>query len=126
MNPIGHIRRVAGVLAGLACAWLGLAAAAPAAFAVRVPPPGWNKHPPLPPGHTHQPVHLAPVRVPVHTVVVGGMPGWQIALIAIGAALFAATAAVLAYRAWIARRKRVTAAAEPSAARADAQLLSAP
>ena len=36
----------------------------------------------------------------MHTVVIGGMPGWQIALIAIGAALLAATAAVLAYRAW--------------------------
>jgi hypothetical protein len=33
MNPIRHLRRVVGVLAGLACAWLGLAAAAPAAFA---------------------------------------------------------------------------------------------
>ena len=33
MNPIRRIRRLAAVLAGLACAWLGLAAAAPAAFA---------------------------------------------------------------------------------------------
>jgi hypothetical protein len=59
MNPIRRIRRIACVLAGLACAWLGLAAAAPAAFAMRVPPsgggsagatlpPGWNKHLPLP------------------------------------------------------------------------------
>jgi hypothetical protein len=32
------------------------------------------------------------------TVVVGGMPGWQIALIAAGAALLAATLAVLADR----------------------------
>jgi len=139
MSPIGHIRRLIATLAGLACAWLGLAAAAPAAFAGRVPPPGgqaattaptwppgWNKHPPLPPGHTHQPVHLTPVRVPVHTVVVGGTPGWQIALIAVGAALFAATAAVLAYRAWTARRKPVTAAAEPVATGVNTQLLSAP
>jgi hypothetical protein len=37
--------------------------------------------------------------------VVGGMPGWQIALIAIGAALLAAIAAVLADRAWAARRR---------------------
>jgi LPS O-antigen subunit length determinant protein (WzzB/FepE family) len=41
--------------------------------------------------------------VQVHTVVVGGMPGWQIALIAIVASLLAATAAVLAYRAWTIR-----------------------
>jgi hypothetical protein len=138
MNPIGHIRRLIATLAGLACVWLGLAAAAPAAFAVRVPPggpavttappepPGWNKHPPLPPGHIHQPVHLTPVRVPVHAVVIGGTPGWQIALIAIGAALFAATAAVLAYRAWTAHRKPDTVGAESSAAGADARVLSAP
>jgi hypothetical protein len=60
-------------------------------------PPGWNKHPPLP--------------AQVHTVVAGGMPGWQIALIAAGAALFAASAAVLAYRAWTNHRKTITAAA---------------
>jgi hypothetical protein len=35
----------------------------------------------------------------VHTVIVGGMPGWQIALIAAGAALVAATAALLFARA---------------------------
>ena len=124
MRPIRHIRRVAAALAGLACAWLGIAMAAPAAFAaVRVPPPsgappgiavlhdppGWNKHPPLA-AHLHQPVHQAPGPVPVHTVV-GGMPGWQIALIAAASALIAATVAVLADRARTARRKSATAAA---------------
>ena len=121
MNPIRRVRRLAAALAGLACAWLGIAVAAPAAFAaVRVPPPvagpsgiavlhdppGWNKHPPLPPVHIHQPVH-----VPVQTVVIGGMPGWQIALIAIGAGLFAAAAAVLLDRIWTARRKPISTAA---------------
>jgi hypothetical protein len=43
MNVIRHLRRLAGVLAGLACAGLGLAVAAPAAFAVEVPPPGWTR-----------------------------------------------------------------------------------
>jgi hypothetical protein len=43
--------------------------------------------------------------------VVGGMPGWQIALIAIGSALFAAAAAVLIYRILAARRQVVPAAA---------------
>jgi hypothetical protein len=128
MNPIRHIRRLTAALAGLACAWLGLAVAAPAAIAStqRPPPswatspprilparalawirahlpPGWNKHPPLPPGHVVGPVY----KVPIRTVVVGGMPGWQIALIAIAAALLAATAAVLAYRAWTTRRQPV-------------------
>jgi hypothetical protein len=121
MNPIRHIRRVAGVFAGLACAWLGLAVAAPAAFAVGPPPPvgprGYiipsaeppirEPHPPLPPGHFVGPVY----KVPVHTVVIGGMPGWQIALIVLGAALAAATAAVLLDRARPARRKTITAAA---------------
>ncbi len=39
------------------------------------------------------------------------MPGWQITLIAIGAALLAATVAVLLDRAWAARRKTPTVAA---------------
>jgi hypothetical protein len=47
----------------------------------------------------------------VHTVVVGGTPGWQIALIAVVAALLAATVAVLADRTRNARRKAITATA---------------
>jgi MFS family permease len=96
MNPI---RRLAAALAGLAAALLAFAAAAPAALARPFPPrpPGWDKHPPPGAG--------------IHIVVVGGMPGWQIALIAIGAALLAAAAAVLADRARAGRRKTITAAA---------------
>ena len=123
MNPI---RRLTAALAGLAGALLAFAAVAPAALAQPFPPrpPGWDKHPPLPLGHVAGPV-LGPNRAGypsisrVHTVVVGGMPGWQIALIAIGAALLAATAAVLAYRAWTIRRKPVTAAPEPRVTGAD-------
>ena len=120
MNPIRRIGRVAGVVAGLACVWLGLAAAAPAAFAVGPPipgpagyitptaePPGPVKHQVLPYGHFTGPVG----KVPVHTVVIGGMPGWQIALIAAGSALVAAAVAVLIDRVWAARRKTTTAAA---------------
>jgi len=125
MNCIRLIRRLAAVLTGLAGALLAFAGAAPAALARPAPPhppgwpplpPGWNKHPPLPPRHMHH----------VYAVVVGGMPGWQIALIAAGAALLAATAAVVVYRAWADRRNPVTAATAPSVAGADAQLLSAP
>ena len=47
----------------------------------------------------------------VHTVVVGGMPGWQIALIAVVAALVTACAAVLVERTRIARRRPVRPAA---------------
>jgi hypothetical protein len=110
MNPIRNVRRVAGVLAGLACAWLGLATAAPAAFAVTHPTPGPAGY--ITPGAPGFPVPPGPPpAVQVHTVVVGGMPGWQIALIAIGAALFAAIAAVLADRAWAARRRPAAVAA---------------
>ena len=40
----------------------------------------------------------------VHTIVTGGMPGWQITLIAVAAAVIAATVAVIVDRAWAARR----------------------
>jgi len=114
MNPIQYLRRFAAALAALVGALLAVAVATPAAFASGQPPPlppGWNKHPPLTPAHIHQPVHQAPVPAPVHTVIIGGMPGWQIALIAIGAALLAAIVAVLVDRAWATRRKTITAAA---------------
>jgi hypothetical protein len=121
MNPVRHIRRLAGVLAGLAAAMLAFAAAAPAALAsgpgpLPLPPPIREKHPSQLPGHVGGPVlgprHAGyPPISHVHTVVTGGMPGWQITLIAIGAALLAATVAVLLDRARAARRKAITAAA---------------
>jgi hypothetical protein len=61
--------------------------AGPPGVSVMHKPPGWNKHPPLLVRHVTGPVYQ------VRTVVVGGMPGWQIALIAAGAALVAATGA---------------------------------
>jgi len=97
MNPIQRLRRFAAVVAGLAAA---LVAFATPAFAMThpAPAPGLPASVPVPP-------------VQVHTVMVGGMPGWQIALIAIVAALLAATVAVLIDRARAAHRKPVTAAA---------------
>ena len=97
MNPIRRIRRIAAALAGLACAWIGLAVAAPAAFAMTIP--GGSG------GGVTTP---APPPVQIHTVVMGGMTGWQIALIAVGAALVAATVAVLLDRARTARLKPLT------------------
>jgi hypothetical protein len=106
MNPIGHIRHIAAVLAGLAA---GLVAFATPAFA-SMPDPGGRYTPVF-----ARPVPSAPVPAPVrtvtHTIVMGGMPGWQIALIAIGAALLAATVAVLLDRTRATRRHAVTAAA---------------
>jgi len=111
MNPVRHIRRLAAVLAGLVGTLLAFAVAAPAALADGPPTPGPAGY--ITPGSagyiTPQPQPPRPVQV--HTVVVGGMPGWQIALIAVGAALLAAIAAVVLYRAWAARRKTITAAA---------------
>jgi hypothetical protein len=80
-----HIRRYAAILAGLVGTVAVFGAGAPAAFAENVDPGGGGS----PAGSTM-----------TSTVVVGGMPGWQIALIAIGAALFAAAAAISADRAW--------------------------
>jgi hypothetical protein len=119
MNRIQYIRRFAAAVAGVASALLAFATAAPAALAsggpVPLPLPVREKHPPLPPGHVVGPV-LNPNRAGyppishVHTVVTGGMPGWQITLIAVGAALVAATVAVLSDRARAARRHVTTAA----------------
>ena len=113
MNPIRHIRRIAGVLAG-ACALLAVAAASPAmAMTALLPVPYPNAGVPEPyPGANLPPAQVpAPIHAVTRTVVVGGMPGWQIALIAVGAALLAATVAVLADRARAARRQMIPAAA---------------
>jgi hypothetical protein len=97
MNPIHRIRRLAGVLAG---ALLASAAAAPAALAVNRP---------LPDGRPAF-VPTYPATSPATAVAAGGMPGWQIALIAIGAALVAATVAVILDRALAARKVHATTA----------------
>ena len=97
MNPIHRIRRLAGVLAG---ALLASAAAAPAALAVNRP---------LPDGRPFVPTYPA-TSPATAAVAAGGMPGWQIALIAIGAALVAATVAVVLDRALAARKVHATTA----------------
>jgi hypothetical protein len=84
------VRCLAGILAALATTLLGAATAAPAAFALPAPPVGGGD------GTAQLP--------PVQTVVVGGMPGWQIALIAVAAAVAAAAMAVLLDRARATRR----------------------
>jgi hypothetical protein len=88
----GRMRRLAAVLAAVTCGLLASAAIAPAAFAYGIPQPGG------PGGLTP----ATPTTVPV--VTAGGMAGWQITLIALGAALAAAIAAVLLDRALAARR----------------------
>jgi hypothetical protein len=88
---VKHIRFITVMLAGLTAAVLTFGAASPAAFAMVVPPPGDSGVP-----------------TQIHTIVTGGMPGWQISLIAVGAALLAAAIAVLFDRIWMAQRRQLT------------------
>jgi hypothetical protein len=90
-----RLRRLAGVLAAATCGLLASAATIPAAFARVVPPPGGQ----------YGTTNVAPVpATTVRVITTGGMAGWQITSIALGAALFAATAGVLLYRALTARK----------------------
>jgi hypothetical protein len=100
MNRIRRIHRFLGVLAGLAGALLACAATGPAALAI--PPPA---------GGTGSTAVTPRPQVVIHTVTTGGMPGWQITLIAIGAALLAAFVSVFLDRILAARRQQPTTAA---------------
>jgi len=95
MNHVRFIRRALSVIAAAGGSLLGFVLFAPSAFAMVMPPPGLS-----PSGVSSQSVPTA-----VHTVVAGGMAGWQTALIAVAAALLAATLAVFADRARGSHRK---------------------
>ncbi len=94
MNIITRLRRFAAVLAGLGVMMAAFAAAAAAASASTG----------MFPDNGGVDGGAGPVPVP-QAVAVGGMPGWQIALIAIGAAVAAAVTAVLLDRMRSARRQ---------------------
>ena len=85
---MNRIRHLTYALAGLTTLILGLGATP--AFAEKVPPLGTGDYP----------QYVAPA----HVVVSGGMPGWQVTLIAVAAALLAAALAVVVDRAHTARR----------------------
>jgi hypothetical protein len=90
-----HLGRLAAVLAALAGAVLASAAVIPAAWAgIVVPGPGG----PYGPGITPAP------QTGVRMITAGGMAGWQVALIAAGAAVVAAAAAVRLDRSLTTRR----------------------
>jgi Zn-dependent protease with chaperone function len=93
MHVSRRSRRIAGLLTALGAVLVTFASTGTAAMATTMPSGGAVYEPYPPPS----------------VVVVGGMPGWQIALIAVGAALVAGAVAVLAYRAWTARRQPLTA-----------------
>jgi hypothetical protein len=90
---MNHIRRIGAAVATVAGALLALITAS-AAYA-SLPPHGGGPA-------------SAPTKV--HVIATGGMPGWQIALIAAGAALAAAAVAVLLDRAQMARKAHATTA----------------
>jgi len=94
-----RLRRVTAALAAVTGGLLAWAAAVPAASAATIPVPG--------PGGAYRPVPAA-LPAPVRVITAGGMPGWQITLIALAAALAAATAAVILDRARTSRRTAST------------------
>lgn len=102
MHIIKSLSRLGVVLTTLGVVALGFVGRASAASAM-VPRSGGGGAE----GNGHLPISPPPE---IHTVVVGGMPGWQIAAIAIVAALATAVAAVLLDRSRSVRRVPVTAA----------------
>jgi hypothetical protein len=120
MNRIRiHIRRFAGCVTGLAAALAAVVLGAPAAFAQQWPHPlpGVTAHP-APAGFTQQYPYppsgeLSRFEPVAHHFngATGAMTGWQIALIAAGAAIVGAVLAMLADRARATRRHRPATAA---------------
>jgi hypothetical protein len=102
MSTIKSLSRLGAVLVSLAIIAVSLASSASASTSMFPEPGSEGGTGPVTPA----PVTPAPV-TEVHTVVVGGMPGWQIALIAVVAALVTAIAAVLVERSRTARRRPV-------------------
>ena len=91
---MNRITRIIGILAGIGGALLGILATGSAALAYEVPPGGGG----------------GPGSPPVQVITNGGMAGWQITLIALGAALAASIIAVLADRSWLARHRSAASA----------------
>ena len=85
---MNHPRRILAAVITLAGTVLALATA-PAAFARPLPPPDCC---------------VTGANAPVTLITGGGMPGWQITLIAVGAALAGAAMAILLDRALAARK----------------------
>jgi hypothetical protein len=84
-----RLRRFAVALPAITCALLASVSVVPAASATEDPPGG---------------APLTPFPAPTAQAAAGGMAGWQIALIALGAALIAAIAAVIVDRTLATRR----------------------
>jgi len=94
LTTAARLRRITAALAAVAGGLLAWAAAVPAASARVIPVDDY---------------YGPPTGTTVRVITVGGMPGWQITVIAVAAALVAATAAVLLDRARASRRPASTA-----------------
>jgi hypothetical protein len=94
-SHIRYARRTANVVLALCGSLVGFVLFAPSAFAMIARPMGGAS--PV--------VSPQPQPIVLRTVVTGGMAGWLIALIAVGAALLAGTVAVVTDRARSAQRK---------------------
>jgi hypothetical protein len=94
LSAAARLRRITAVLAAVTGGILTWAAAVPAASAAIIPVPGDGAYGPAP----------AAQPGPVQVIMAGGMPGWQITLIVVAAALAAGTAAVFLDRARTSRR----------------------
>jgi len=99
LNTRPRLRRIIAALAVAAGAVLTWAAAVPAASAAIIPVPG--------PAGAYGATPAAPGGT-IQAIAASGMPGWQITLIAIAAALAAATIAVFLDRARAGRRTAST------------------
>ena len=98
-SPVAaRVRRIAAVLAAAGAGLLAWVAAVPAASASIPLPFGEGRQSATPASHSV-----------IRVVQGGGMPGWQIAAIAVAAALVAAAAAVFLDRAWSSHRPARTA-----------------
>jgi len=97
MNHVRRIPHSIRFLAAFACAMLGLAVSAPAAFAMRVPASGGSSG--------VSPTSPSPTLT--RAVAASGMTGWQIAVIVAVTAVVAATIAVVVDRARAAHRTQI-------------------
>ena len=110
MKHVHFVRHAASVVLAICSSLLGFALFAPSASALMV---GFQSYANgrVPSSAGTPLVAPQPRLTVVHTVLAGGMAGWQVTLIAVGAALLAAVVAVLADRARAERRRLSVSAA---------------
>jgi hypothetical protein len=99
LTTAARLRRITAALAAAALGLVAWAAAVPAASARVIPENDFGDYEPA----------RAATGTPVRVITTGGMPGWQIAVIALAAALVAAVTAVVLDRTRASRRSAASA-----------------